>query len=61
MGLLPATYIVGTRFIYFSWLNAYDPEKYSVETIGFQVYSSLALTIMLIVVFIYCVVTLIRK
>ena len=61
IGALPCAYYTFTGFIYFSWLNAYDPEIYTVEKVSFQVYSYLALTIVLIILFFYCIVTLIKE
>ena len=35
------TYLAGTKFIYYVWLNAYDPEKYPAEVVEGPAYIAL--------------------
>ena len=47
-------------FIYYSWLNAADPENWPAERVAVWAYSSLGLSVIFFGVFIYCVVKLFR-
>ena len=58
---LPATYYAGVSVIYYSWLNAAEPERWPVEKASLWAGSALVLTLIFISIFIYCVVTLIKN
>jgi len=47
--------------ISYAWLNAVEPERWPAERAAIWAYSSLALAIIFLSVFIYCLVCLIRE
>ena len=57
---LPASIYAGMSFIFYAWLNAADPERWPAEKAAIWAYSSLAIAILFLGVFIFCVVSLIR-
>jgi len=61
LGALPAAYYALSASIFYAWLNAYDPEKYPAEEVAFQAYSYFALTVTLVILFLYCVISLIKE
>ena len=54
------TYYCGVNAVYFAWLNAYDPVQYSVEIVGLRVYTYYGFTILSILLFVLCIVLLVR-
>jgi flagellar biogenesis protein FliO len=57
---LPATYYSGISVIFYSWLNAAEPERWPAEKAGLWAGGTLILTILFVSIFIYCVVFLIK-
>lgn len=57
---LPAGGYAGTCVIFYSWLNAAEPERWPAERAAVWVYSALALTVFFLAVFVYCVVSLVK-
>jgi hypothetical protein len=57
---LPAAGYAGTSVIFYAWLNAAEPERWPAERAAVWVYSSLALTVLFLAIFIYCTVSLVR-
>ena len=57
---LPATYYSGVSVIFYSWLNAAEPERWPAEKAGLWAGGALILTILFISIFIYCVASLIK-
>ena len=57
---LPATYYAGLSVIFYSWLNAAEPDRWPAERAGLWAGSALVLTIIFIALFIYCLVSLIK-
>jgi nucleoside permease NupC len=53
---LPASGYAGVNFIFYSWLNAAEPERWPSERAG----AALALAILFFSLFVYCLVSLIR-
>ncbi len=58
---LPATYYAGVSVIFYSWLNAAEPDRWPAERAGLWAGSALVLTIIFIALFIYCLVSLIKE
>ena len=58
---LLATYLAGTKFIYYVWLNAYDPEKYPAEVVEGPAYIALAIAILFFCMFIFCIYKLVKN
>ena len=58
---LPATYYAGVSVIFYSWLNAAEPDHWPAERAGLWAGSALVLTIIFIALFIYCLVSLIKE
>jgi hypothetical protein len=57
---LPASGYAGVNFIFYSWLNAAEPERWPSERAGVWAFSALALAILFFSLFVYCLVSLIR-
>lgn len=57
---LPAAGYTGMSVIFYAWLAAAEPERWPAERSTVWVYSLLALTVLFSVIFIYCVVSLVR-
>jgi hypothetical protein len=57
---LPAAGYAGTSVIFYAWLSAAQPDRWPAERAGIWVFSALALTVLLLALFIFCVVSLIR-
>ena len=55
---LPVSIFAGGNFIYYVWLNAADPERWPAEKVAIWAYTSLAVAILFLGVFIICVVSL---
>jgi hypothetical protein len=60
MSIVSAGY-AGTSVIYYAWLNAAAPERWPPERAALWAYSALALAILFLAVFVYCVVSLIKE
>lgn len=58
---LPAAGYAGISVIFYSWLNAAEPERWPAEKAAVWAYSALALTVIFIAVFIYCLVSIIKE
>jgi len=57
---LPAAGYAGMSVIFYAWLTAARPESWSPERAAPWVYGALALTVLFLALFVYCVVSLIR-
>ena len=57
---LPAAVYAGTSVIFYAWLNAAQPERWPAERAAVWAYSALALTVLFMALFVYCVVSLVR-
>jgi hypothetical protein len=58
---LPVVGYMGLGFIFYSWLNAAVPERWSVEKAATWAYGSLILAVLFLILFIYCLVSLIKE
>ena len=58
---LPAFVYSGGSFIFYTWLNAAEPERWPAEKAGIWAYSSLAIAIVFLSMFVYCVTSLIKE
>ena len=58
---LPASFYAGMSFIFYAWLNASDPDHWPAEKAAIWSYSSLAIAIAFLGMFIYCVTSLIKE
>jgi len=58
---LPVAGYAGISVIFYSWLNAAEPERWPAEKAAVWAYSALALTVIFIGVFIYCLVSIIKE
>jgi hypothetical protein len=58
---LPAIYYAGVSVVYYAWLSAAAPERWPPDRAGLWVGGALALTVLFLGVFIYCVVSLIKE
>ena len=56
----PASIYAGMSFIFYAWQNAADPERWPAEKAAIWAYSSLAIAILFLGVFSFCVASLIR-
>lgn len=57
---LPASGYASVSFIFYSWLNAAEPERWPSERAGEWAFSALALAILFFSLFVYCLMSLIR-
>ena len=57
---LPVAGYAGMSVIFYAWLTAAQPERWSPERAAPWAYGALALTVFFLALFIYCVVLLIR-
>ena len=57
---VPAAGYAGTSVMFYAWLNAAEPARWPAERAAPWVYSALALTVLFIALFVYCVVSLVR-
>ena len=60
LSLLAAIY-TGTGFFFYAWLNAAEPERWPAEKASIWAYSSLALAVVSLVVFVFCVTSLSKE
>jgi len=58
---VPAGGYAGISVIFYSWLNAAEPERWPSEKAGLWAGGAAILTILFLALFIYCVVSLIRE
>ena len=58
---LPATCYAGGSVIFYTWLNAAEPERWPAEKAALWAYSSLALTLVFFILFVYCLISLIKE
>jgi hypothetical protein len=58
---IPATGYGGMSVVFYFWLNASQPERWSEERASIWAYSALALTVIFFIIFIYCIVSLIKE
>lgn len=56
----PATLYAGMSVIFYSWLNAAEPDRWPAEKAATWAGGSLILTIVFFSVFVYCVVSLVK-
>ena len=57
---LPAGGYAAMSFVFYAWLSAATPGRWPPERAALWAYSSLALAVVLLGVFVYCVVSLIK-
>jgi len=57
---LPAGGYAGLSFAYYAWLSAVAPDRWPPERAALWAYSCLAVAVLLLGLFVYCVVSLIR-
>ena len=57
---LPAGGYAGMSVIFYAWVTAAQPESWSPARAAPWVYGALAFTVLLLALFVYCVVSLIR-
>lgn len=57
---VPATGYAGMSVIFYAWLNAANPERWPSERASLWSGGALVLTILFLILFIYCLVTLIK-
>jgi len=58
---LPAAGYTGMGFIFYSWLNASNPERWPTEKAAVWAFGSLFIAVLFLILFIYCLVTLIKE
>jgi hypothetical protein len=58
---VPATGYAGVCVIFYSWLNAAEPEWWPVDKAAVWAGSALVLTILFFALFVYCLVSLIKE
>ena len=58
---IPATYYAGSSVVFYAWLNAAEPERWPADRAALWSYSALAITVLLLGLFIYCVVSLVKE
>lgn len=58
---MPATYYAGNSVVFYAWLSAAEPTRWPPDRAALWVYSALALTVLFLGLFIYCVVSLIKQ
>jgi hypothetical protein len=58
---VPATFYAGGSVVFYAWLSAAAPERWPPDRAAHWTYSALALTVLFLGLFIYCVVSLIRE
>jgi hypothetical protein len=58
---IPATGFGGISVVFYFWLNAAQPERWSEEKSAIWAYGALTLTVMFFIIFIYCMVSLIKE
>ena len=58
---VPAGGYTGISIVFYSWLNAADPDRWPPEKSGLWAGGAALLTILFLVLFIYCLVSLIRE
>ena len=57
---VPATGYAGVSVIFYAWLSAANPERWSPERAGLWSGGAFILTVLFLILFIYCLVTLIK-
>jgi hypothetical protein len=57
---LPASGYAAGSFIFYAWINAAEPERWSPERAEVWAFGALAFAILFFGLFVYCLVTLIR-
>jgi hypothetical protein len=58
---LPAAIYAGASTFFYAWLNAAEPERWPAEKAAIWAYSSLALALVFLGVFVFCVVSLVKE
>ena len=58
---LGAALYAGTSVVFYAWLNAANPESWPRERAALWAYGSLAMTVIAVVAFIWCVAALVRR
>ena len=58
---VPATYYAGVSVVLYAWLSTAEPERWPPDRAALWTYSALALTVLFLGLFIYCVVSLVRE
>ncbi len=56
-----STGYAGGSFIFYIWLSAAKPERWSANKVAVWAYSALAMTILFIALFVYCLMSLIKE
>ena len=57
---VPVIYYAGTGVVFYAWLNAADPERWTPDKASLWAGGALAVTILFLGIFIYCVVSLVK-
>jgi hypothetical protein len=57
---VPAAGYFATAVVFYAWLSAASPDRWPPERAALWAYGSLALTTVFVVLFIYCLVSLIK-
>jgi hypothetical protein len=58
---VPATLYAGASFVFYAWLNAAEPERWPADRAAPWAYSALALAVLFLVIFLYCLISLIKE
>ena len=58
---IPVTGYAGVSVIFYAWLSAANPERWSPERAGLWSGGALVLTVLFLSLFVYCLVSLIRN
>lgn len=58
---LPVSGYAGMSFVFYAWLNAVEPDRWPAEKSAIWASSALALAIVFLAMFIYCLVSLIKE
>lgn len=61
LGSLPATGFTGLSIVLYARLSAVAPERWPPDKAGLWTYSALALMVLFVCLFIYCLVSLIKE
>ncbi len=58
---LPAALYAGGSFVFYAWMSAAQPDRWTPERAGLWAYSALALAVIFFGLFAYCVVSVIKE
>jgi hypothetical protein len=57
----PVIYYAGTGVVFYAWLNAAEPQRWTPDRAGLWAGGALAVTMLFLGIFFYCVVSLIKE